>query len=129
MEVIPAIDIIGGKCVRLRQGDFNAAHVYDDDPVVAAKKFETAGLRRLHVVDLDGAKAGHPINLRIIEQIARTTDLILNWRRMKSGAIIDIFNPFKPWQLSVTLAATKRELTCALLRQWGNELALILGAE
>ena len=130
MEVIPAIDIIGGKCVRLRQGDFNAAHVYDDDPVVAAKKFETAGLRRLHVVDLDGAKAGHPFNLRIIEQIARQTDLILDvGGGLKSGAnYSDIFNAGAAMATVGTLAATNRELTCALLRQWGPT-RLILGAD
>ena len=60
MQLIPAIDIINGKCVRLTQGDYNSMKVYNEDPLEVARMFEDAGLTRLHLVDLDGAKAGRP---------------------------------------------------------------------
>lgn len=70
MLVIPAIDLKGGECVRLRQGDLNAVTVFDTDPVKVAKGFAAAGARRLHVVDLDGAAAGRPVNAKVIHAIA-----------------------------------------------------------
>lgn len=78
-EIIPAIDLIEGRCVRLSQGDFSSATVYDGDPVDVAKRYEDAGLRRLHVVDLDGAKAGRVINLDVLESIARATALTIDF--------------------------------------------------
>ncbi|MBQ1836571.1 MAG: 1-(5-phosphoribosyl)-5-[Paludibacteraceae bacterium] len=73
IELIPAIDIIEGKCVRLSQGDYNQKKVYNENPVEVAKEFEDAGVRRLHVVDLDGAKAKHIINHKTLESIATKT--------------------------------------------------------
>lgn len=70
MEVIPAIDLLGGRCVRLYQGDYARATVYDADPVETARRWERMGARRVHVVDLDGARAGEPRNLDIIRRIA-----------------------------------------------------------
>lgn len=70
MLVIPAIDLKGGECVRLRQGDLDAVTVFDTDPVKVARRFAQAGARRLHVVDLDGAAAGRPVNDRVIHAIA-----------------------------------------------------------
>ena len=75
MIIIPAIDIIDGKCVRLSKGDYNTKKVYNDNPVDVAKAFEDAGIAHLHVVDLDGAKAKQPQNLKIIEQICTATNL------------------------------------------------------
>ena len=69
MEVIPAIDLRDGKCVRLRQGDFSQETIYGDDPVLVARRWRDAGARLLHVVDLDGARAGEPRNLTLIERI------------------------------------------------------------
>lgn len=71
MEVIPAIDIQDGKCVRLYQGDFARVTVYDEDPLVAAQRWVAQGARRLHIVDLDGARAGRPVNGHAIEAIVR----------------------------------------------------------
>jgi len=71
MEVIPAIDILGGQCVRLYQGDYGQVQTFDEDPVAVAQRWVDAGATRLHLVDLDGAKAGHPVNLAAIERIAR----------------------------------------------------------
>ena len=75
IDIIPAIDIIGGKCVRLTQGDYDRKTVYDDDPVDVAKRFADVGIRRLHVVDLDGAKAQHIVNYKVLERIATRTAL------------------------------------------------------
>jgi len=70
MHIIPAIDIIDGKCVRLTQGDYDRKKVYNEDPLEVAKSFEDNGIQRLHVVDLDGAKAKHIINYKVLERIA-----------------------------------------------------------
>ncbi len=79
MQIIPAIDIINGKCVRLTKGDFAKQKVYNENPVVAAKSFEDAGLQRLHIVDLDGAKAGVIQNLKVLESIAANTKLVIDF--------------------------------------------------
>jgi phosphoribosylformimino-5-aminoimidazole carboxamide ribotide isomerase len=79
MEIIPAIDIIGGKCVRLVRGDYEQKKVYNEDPVEVAKEFEGAGLSRLHLVDLDGAKAGEVKNWKVLEQIGSKTKLIIDF--------------------------------------------------
>lgn len=79
MDIIPAIDMIGGKCVRLSKGDYDTKKVYNEDPVEVAKMFEDGGIRRLHLVDLDGAKAGHIVNYKRLEQIATQTNLIVDF--------------------------------------------------
>jgi phosphoribosylformimino-5-aminoimidazole carboxamide ribotide isomerase len=79
IELIPAIDIIDGKCVRLSQGDYERRTVYNSDPLEVALQFEANGLRRLHVVDLDGAKAHHIVNWRVLERIASHTGLIVDF--------------------------------------------------
>jgi phosphoribosylformimino-5-aminoimidazole carboxamide ribotide isomerase len=79
MKIIPAIDIIDGKCVRLTQGDYSRKKVYSQDPLDIAKMFENAGLDRLHLVDLDGAKAGSVQNWKVLENIAANTSLIIDF--------------------------------------------------
>ncbi|HNZ80337.1 MAG: 1-(5-phosphoribosyl)-5-[(5-phosphoribosylamino)methylideneamino]imidazole-4-carboxamide isomerase [Bacteroidales bacterium] len=79
MEIVPAIDLIDGKCVRLSQGDYGRRKVYSDSPLEVAKSFEAAGIRRLHLVDLDGAKAQHIVHHRILEQITSHTSLIVDF--------------------------------------------------
>lgn len=79
IDIIPAIDIIDGKCVRLSQGDYNTKKVYNENPVEVAKEFEANGIRRLHVVDLDGAASHHIVNYRTLEQIAGRTSLIIDF--------------------------------------------------
>ena len=76
-ELIPAIDLRNGQVVRLRRGDYNDQTTYEVDPVDIARKFEDAGCKYLHVVDLDGAKEGRPVNLAIVEKIARATKLLV----------------------------------------------------
>lgn len=75
IELIPAIDIIDGKCVRLTKGDYGQKKVYNDDPVAQAKEFEKLGMKRLHVVDLDGAKAKHVVNVDVLRGITAATSL------------------------------------------------------
>ncbi|MBS1748916.1 MAG: 1-(5-phosphoribosyl)-5-[(5-phosphoribosylamino)methylideneamino]imidazole-4-carboxamide isomerase [Bacteroidetes bacterium] len=79
MEIIPAIDIIDGKCVRLTQGDYNQKKIYNEHPLEIARQFEDAGLRRLHLVDLDGAKAGQVKNWKVLETIAGKTSLLIDF--------------------------------------------------
>src|SRR5688572_6695005 len=79
MEIIPAIDIIDGKCVRLTQGDYAQKKVYNEHPLEVAKQFEDAGLERLHLVDLDGAKAGMVKNWKVLETIAGKTSLVVDF--------------------------------------------------
>jgi len=77
MEVIPAIDLLEGRCVRLYQGDYTQAETFDENPVSVARQWADQGATRLHVVDLDGAKAGHPVNVSAIEAIVRAVDVPL----------------------------------------------------
>lgn len=79
MEIIPAIDIIDGKCVRLTQGDYGKKKIYNEHPVEVAKQFEDAGLKRLHLVDLDGAKSGAVKNWKVLEKISGRTTLIVDF--------------------------------------------------
>lgn len=79
IEIIPAIDLIDGKCVRLSQGDFEQKKVYNENPLEVAKAFEAAGLKRLHIVDLDGAKRGQVANLNVLKTIASNTGLIVDF--------------------------------------------------
>src|SRR5688572_19149213 len=79
MRIIPAIDIIDGKCVRLTQGDYAQKKVYNENPLEVAKSFEAAGLQYLHLVDLDGAKAGMVKNWKVVEQIVSNTGLVVDF--------------------------------------------------
>ncbi len=79
IEIIPAIDLMDGKCVRLTQGDFARRRTYADDPVEVARAFEDAGLTRVHIVDLDGAKSGIPANLHVLERVAKSTKLRIDY--------------------------------------------------
>ena len=79
IEIIPAIDLIDGKCVRLSQGDYNQKIIYNENPLEVAKMFADAGIHRLHLVDLDGAKAQHIVNHRVLEKITSGTNLIVDF--------------------------------------------------
>lgn len=79
MQIIPAIDLIDGKCVRLTQGDYNQKTIYNENPVEVARSFEAVGLNRLHLVDLDGAKAGKVTNWQVLENIASATKLDIDF--------------------------------------------------
>lgn len=79
MQIIPAIDIINGACVRLEQGDYSKQKTYNQDPLEVAKAFEASGITRLHLVDLDGAKSKHIVNYKVLENIASNTSLIIDF--------------------------------------------------
>ena len=79
MRIIPAIDIIDGKCVRLTKGDYSTQKTYNNNPVEVAKEFEAAGIKYLHVVDLDGAKSGHIVNHKVLNAIANETNLTIDF--------------------------------------------------
>ena len=79
LEIVPAIDIIDGKCVRLTKGDYESKKIYNTDPLEVAKSFEDVGIRYLHLVDLDGAKAHHIVNAKVLEKIATATKLIIDF--------------------------------------------------
>lgn len=130
IELIPAIDIIDGKCVRLSQGDYSSQRVYHTHPVEVAKEFESYGIKRLHVVDLDGAASHHVVNYRVLEQIASRTSLVIDFGGgIKSDE--DLVIAFDNGAQMVTLgsvAVKEPELFCRWLSQYGNE-KIILGAD
>jgi phosphoribosylformimino-5-aminoimidazole carboxamide ribotide isomerase len=128
--LIPAIDIIDGKCVRLTKGDYAQKKVYDDDPVAVAREFERLGFKRLHVVDLDGAKAKHIVNEATLKAITGATSLTVDF----GGGIKtddDISRAFAAGAAMVTvgsIAVTHPELFLAWLTKYGPD-RLILGAD
>lgn len=79
ISIIPAIDLIGGKCVRLTRGEFHSVTVYSDNPVEVARSFEAAGIKRLHVVDLDGARTGMPVNSGVLRNLVQHTSLTIDY--------------------------------------------------
>ncbi len=112
MTIIPAIDIIEGKCVRLTKGDYTQKTIYNENPLEVALQFEDAGLQRLHLVDLDGAKAGEVKNWKVLEKIAGKTKLIIDF----SGGIstqksLDIAFNSGATYASIGSIAVKDELT------------------
>lgn len=130
IELIPAIDIIDGKCVRLSQGDYNSKKVYNENPVEVAKELEAHGIRRLHVVDLDGAVSHHVVNYRTLEQIASRTSLVIDFGGgVKSDE--DLIIAFESGAQMVTggsIAVKNPERFCHWLQTYGSE-RIILGAD
>ena len=112
MYVIPAIDIIDGKCVRLTQGDYLQKTVYSDSPLEIARQFEAAGLTRLHVVDLDGAKSSHIVNHAVLKSIATHTSLQVDFGGgIKSDSDIEIAFDSGASQVTLgSIAVKNREL-------------------
>lgn len=130
MYVIPAIDIIEGKCVRLTQGDFSQKKIYNEDPLEVARAFEDAGLERLHLVDLDGARAQRIINYRVLEKIAAKTQLWIDFGGgLKSDDDLRIAFECGARQITGgTIAVKNQDLFLRWLTQFGPE-AIILGAD
>ena len=130
IELIPAIDIIGGQCVRLTKGDYDQKTVYRDSPSEAAQEFEMIGFKRLHVVDLDGAKSKHIVNEEVLKTITAKTNLIVDF----GGGIKtdeDIEKAFAAGASMVTIgsiAVTNPDLFMGWLEKYGAE-RIILGAD
>ena len=130
MILIPAIDIIGGRCVRLTKGDYATEKVYSHDPVMVAREMEMLGFKRLHVVDLDGARSKHVVNLDVLRRITAETQLVVDF----GGGIKtedDLQKAFEAGAHMVTLgsiAVTDREKVLTWLHEFGAE-HIILGAD
>jgi len=130
MILIPAIDIINGQCVRLTKGDYNTKKVYNESPLEVAKAFEGAGLTHVHVVDLDGARAKHIVNAKVLEEIASHTSLQVDFGGGIKSAT-DLQTAFDCGASQVTLgsiAVSAPELVLEWLEKFGTE-RLILGAD
>jgi phosphoribosylformimino-5-aminoimidazole carboxamide ribotide isomerase len=130
IELVPAIDIINGKCVRLTQGDYHSEKVYSEDPTEVAKSFEGCGMKRLHVVDLDGAREGRIINYRVLERIASQTSLVIDF----GGGLKcdkDLETAFDCGAQMVTggsIAVKSPDVFREWLKRFGNE-RILLGAD
>lgn len=130
IEIIPAIDLIDGKCVRLSQGDYEVKKVYNEDPLEVAKMFEGAGIRRLHLVDLDGAKTKHIVNQSVLEKIASNTSLIIDFGGgVQSDEDIEIaFNSGASMVTGGSIAVRNQELFTSWITKYGAD-KIILGAD
>jgi phosphoribosylformimino-5-aminoimidazole carboxamide ribotide isomerase len=130
IEIIPAIDLIDGKCVRLSQGDYNKKTIYNENPLEVAKMFEAAGIRRLHLVDLDGAKASHIVNHKVLNLLSTKTNLIIDFGGgLKSDKDLEIaFNSGAKMITGGSIAVKERDTFLKWLQRYGSE-KIILGAD
>lgn len=130
MRIIPAIDIIDGKCVRLTKGDYSTKKIYNENPLEVAKEFEAAGIEYLHVVDLDGAKASEIINYKVLEQIASKTKLKIDFGGgLKSDKDLEIaFNSGAHQITGGSIAVKNKEIFKGWISKYGAE-KIILGAD
>ena len=130
IELIPAIDIIDGKCVRLSQGDYNTQKVYNESPLEVAKEFEANGIHRLHVVDLDGAKSSHIVNYKVLDQLAGHTSLTIDFGGgIKTDEDLTIAFEYGAQMVTLGSIAVKNpDLFKSWLHKFGAE-KIILGAD
>ena len=131
IELIPAIDLIDGQCVRLTKGDYTTRKTYNEDPVAVAREFESYGFKRLHVVDLDGARSKHVVNHKVLERIAASTSgLVIDFGGgIKSDEDLRIAIDSGASLVTVgSIAATQPEMFIGWLQEYGAD-RLILGAD
>ena len=130
MRIIPAIDIIDGKCVRLTKGDYSTKKIYNESPLEVAKEFEASGIEYLHVVDLDGAKASKIINYKILEEIASKTNLKIDFGGgLKSDKDLEIaFNSGANQITGGSIAVKNSSVFEGWIEKHGND-KIILGAD
>ncbi|MDR3220085.1 MAG: 1-(5-phosphoribosyl)-5-[(5-phosphoribosylamino)methylideneamino]imidazole-4-carboxamide isomerase [Dysgonamonadaceae bacterium] len=130
IEIIPAMDILDGKCVRLSQGDYEQKTVYNENPLEVAKMFENHGIHRLHIVDLDGAKANRIINYKILEKIASRTSLIIDFGGgLKSDSDLEIaFDSGARMVTGGSIAIKNPEIFQSWINKFGGQ-SIILGAD
>ena len=130
MRIIPAIDIIDGKCVRLSKGDYSTKKIYNENPLEVAKSFEAHGIEYLHLVDLDGAKSSRIVNYKVLEQIASKTNLKIDFGGgLKSDADLKI--AFESGANQITggsIAIKQPEIFKSWIQQYGAD-KIILGAD
>ncbi|WP_299390986.1 1-(5-phosphoribosyl)-5-[(5-phosphoribosylamino)methylideneamino]imidazole-4-carboxamide isomerase [uncultured Gelidibacter sp.] len=130
MRIIPAIDVIDGKCVRLTKGDYNTKKIYNENPLEVAKQFEASGIEYLHLVDLDGAKAQHIVNYKVLEQIASKTSLKIDFGGgLKSNEDLHIaFNSGAKQITGGSIAVNDHRTFESWLDKYGSA-KIILGAD
>ena len=130
MEIIPAIDIINGECVRLTQGDYAQKTIYHKDPLEAALYFESIGIKRLHLVDLDGAKEGKIVNYKVLEKIASSTKLVIDFGGgIKTNSDIQLVFDYGAAMATIGSVAVKdKALFVSWIRKYGAD-KILLGAD
>lgn len=130
MELIPAIDLIDGRCVRLTQGDYGQTKIYDAEPVDMARRYADCGVRRLHIVDLDGAKAKAPCNLSTLEKVVAATGLDVEWGGgiKDSVAMQQVVDAGASRVICGSVAVDNPELFAQWLQEYGAS-RVILGAD
>lgn len=130
MQIIPAIDIIDGKCVRLTQGDYAQKTIYNENPLEVAQEFESIGLTRLHLVDLDGAKLGKVVNYKVLESIANKTKLSIDFGGgIKTDDDIEtVFNYGADLATVGSIAVKNKDLFFSWLNKYGAD-KIFLGAD
>ncbi|KNB60501.1 1-(5-phosphoribosyl)-5-[(5-phosphoribosylamino)methylideneamino]imidazole-4-carboxamide isomerase [Chryseobacterium sp. Hurlbut01] len=130
MKIIPAIDIIDGKCVRLSKGDYNTKKIYNENPVEVAKEFESFGVQFLHLVDLDGAKSKHIVNAKVLEKISNETSLKIDFGGgLKTEKDIEIAFNSGAKQITIgSIAVQEPEFCYKIIEKYGSE-KIILGAD
>lgn len=129
IRIVPAIDLIGGRCVRLTRGDYATKKVYDASPVETARRYADCGVQRIHLVDLDGAKASRPCNLAVLEQIATAVPCELEWGGgiASSEDLARVFDAGASHAIIGSVAALQPERFEEWLSRWGSRM--ILGAD
>ena len=129
IRIVPAIDLIGGRCVRLTRGDYATKKVYDASPVETARRYADCGVQRIHLVDLDGAKASQPCNLAVLEQIAATVSVELEWGGgiATTDDVERVFSAGATHAIVGSVAALQPERFEEWLSRWGSRM--ILGAD
>lgn len=130
ITIIPAIDMIGGECVRLTQGDYDRKTSYYKDPLEVALRYADCGIRRLHLVDLDGAKASHPVNLAVLERIVSRTPLEVQYGGgIKSKEALEaVFSSGAKRAICGSIAATQPDMFSRWLADFGPQ-RMVLGAD
>lgn len=130
MEVIPAIDLLEGRCVRLYQGDYARSQVFNDDPVAVARQWVEDGATRLHLVDLDGAKAGHPVNLGAIEAIveAVSVPVEVGGGLRDRSSVAALLSIGVRWAILGTVAVEQPQLVAQLCSEFSNQIIIGIDA-
>ena len=130
IELIPAIDLIDGKCVRLTQGDYSQKTIYNENPLEIAKQFEDIGIKRLHLVDLDGAKKGEVVNLKVLENIASQTKLVIDFGGgiKNNDSIEKVFNAGAALATIGSIAVKQPDVLFSWVKKYGAD-KIMLGAD
>ena len=130
ITIIPAIDLIDGSCVRLTQGDYDRKTTYYKDPLDVARRYEDCGIKRLHLVDLDGAKASHPVNLKVLDRLATSTSLQIQYGGgiKSSDALKEVFAAGARRAICGSIAVKQPESFREWLTEFGPE-RMVLGAD